>query len=67
MSRSKAKNEREDLGFSNGIHVDSVGRSGGLFLLWDNAWDVKLKAFSKDHVDEIIKDKEGSLWRFIGL
>ena len=56
-----AKTIRESMGFSYGIHIDSLGRSGGIFIMWNNGWVVSVQEFSEDHVDVLIQDRVHSV------
>lgn len=64
---TKARNLHTKLGFDSGFHVDSVGKNGGLMLLWNSNWDVALKSFSKWHIDVFVSDNQGRQWRFSGI
>ncbi|KAL5804943.1 hypothetical protein ACOSQ3_031743 [Xanthoceras sorbifolium] len=55
------------LGFSGGLHVDCVGKSGGLMLLWNDVWDVSVLSFSRGHIDVVIKMENNLRWRFTGF
>ncbi|KAL5783938.1 hypothetical protein ACOSQ2_006330 [Xanthoceras sorbifolium] len=55
------------LGFSGGLHVDCEGKSGGLMLLWNDAWDVSVLSFSRGHIDVVIKMENNLKWRFTGF
>ncbi|KAM7278242.1 hypothetical protein ACFE04_005376 [Oxalis oulophora] len=39
------------IGYSNGVAVAAVGRSGGLACLWNDNISVSLLSFSKEHID----------------
>ncbi|PON39195.1 hypothetical protein PanWU01x14_307060 [Parasponia andersonii] len=53
--------------FSNSLHVDCVGRSGGLILLWNDVWDVHITSFSRFHIDAVVVDNNANTWRFTGF
>ncbi|KAL5783968.1 hypothetical protein ACOSQ2_006360 [Xanthoceras sorbifolium] len=55
------------LGFSGGLHVDCVGKSGDLMLLWNDVWDVSVLSFSRGHIDVVIKMENNLKWRFTGF
>ncbi|XP_041001573.1 uncharacterized protein LOC121247264 [Juglans microcarpa x Juglans regia] len=55
------------LGFTNCFSIDSVGRSGGLSLIWNSDLGVELKSFSRYHIDVHIKTEDLWEWRFTGL
>ena len=58
---------RDELKIDNIVCVDRTGMGGGLALLWDSEWDVKLKTLSKSHIDVIVTEKDGVLWRLKGI
>lgn len=45
---------RRKCSFSNGIDVDSDGRSSGLSLGWRHGVTVTLRSFSRKHIDVVI-------------
>ncbi|KAL0318239.1 UNVERIFIED_CONTAM: hypothetical protein Scaly_2851700 [Sesamum calycinum] len=52
----------------NGLSVDSIGRSGGLALLWNELVDVILQTFSHCHIDVSVKlSDDQEWWRFTGM
>jgi hypothetical protein len=57
---------RWSLGFSNGVAVDCIGRSGGLGLWWRDGVDVTVRPWSQNYIDVVIKF-EGKEWRFTGV
>lgn len=63
----KASLVRCRLGFDGGVHVDSVGRSGGLILLWRKEWDVVVKGYSSGFIDCIVNSPDEKTWRFTGF
>lgn len=67
LSGNKASMLRLQLGFSNGIIVDIIGRSGGLALFWSDSWKAVLQSFSQGHIDTIISFEGSSNWRFTGF
>ena len=46
------------LGYSNGLIVPSIGRSGGLALLWSSDTNLEIKSYSNHHIDAIITEPE---------
>ena len=53
------------LGFSNGLIVPSMGRRGGLALLWSKDANLEVKSFSNHHIDAVITEsRNGFVWRF---
>lgn len=55
------------LGYNNKLVVNSVGKSGGLCLIWDNSIDVSLLSYSQGHIDVSIKHDSNRSWRFTGF
>ena len=56
------------LGFECLFIVDSVGRSGGLALLWKDIEMVEIQNFSRRHINAIVKDRAiAQSWKFIGF
>jgi exonuclease III len=51
----------------NMVTVDSIRARGGLALFWKKEIDVTIKSFSNYHIDSVIKEEDGLLWRFTGI
>ena len=69
LSGRRASLIKDRLGFEYGVHVDSVGRSGGLALVRTKDWDVVIQSFSRAYIDAFITSPDGnSRWftRFYG-
>ena len=48
--------------------MESVGRGGGLALLWMTKVQVEVKSFSVQHIDVNFGDSNGAnVWRFTGF
>ena len=47
--------------------MDREGRGGGLAFLWKKMNSCSLFGFSKHHIGVIIFDRDGKVWRCIGL
>ncbi|KAK2658462.1 hypothetical protein Ddye_004995 [Dipteronia dyeriana] len=47
--------------------VDSVGKSGGLCMMWDNSIIVDLLSYSPGHIEVRIQDNRNRVWRFTGF
>lgn len=60
---------RQSFGFANGVGVGSLGRGGGLALLWTNEICVKLETSDKLHIDVKVVDPSSDevRWRFTGF
>ena len=73
LLETKSKSRRMEkikfkLGFTNGLYVQSRGRSGGLALLWSNDTNLEIKSYSNHHIDAIITEADNGLsWRFTGF
>jgi hypothetical protein len=57
---------RWSLGFSNGVAVNCVDRSGGLGLWWRDGVDVTVRPWSQYYIDVVIKF-EGKEWHYMGV
>lgn len=55
------------MGMTNMVAVDSVGASGGLAVFWRKEVDLTVNNMSKYHIDIIIKEEDGFLWRYTGI
>ncbi|KAL0439100.1 UNVERIFIED_CONTAM: hypothetical protein Slati_2393000 [Sesamum latifolium] len=72
ISETKCKSRRCDriknLVNYHRVGVDSVGKGGGLLLLWRKDIDVWLQSFSAHHIDVSIKSDDcPDRWRFTGF
>jgi hypothetical protein len=48
--------------------VESLGRSGGLALFWDEAAGVSIQNYSRRHINAVISPMgEGAPWKFMGF
>ncbi|KAK2641420.1 hypothetical protein Ddye_023183 [Dipteronia dyeriana] len=54
-------------GYYGKFMVNSVGRSGGLCLLWSSYVDVSLVSYSNFHIDVDIVSHKDIRWRFTGF
>ncbi|KAF4403174.1 hypothetical protein G4B88_027945 [Cannabis sativa] len=50
-----AEGIQRQLNFTNSFHVDCVGKSGGLLLLWNDDWEVYVKSYTAGHIDALVK------------
>ena len=56
---------RVRIGFDNVFVVNSVGKSGGLALLWRNDICVEIQNYSQHHINAVIKmEMSGPQWKF---
>ena len=59
---------RDRIGFANGLYVPSLGRCGGLALLWTREIDLEIKSFGRYHIDAIITEANANFkWRIPGF
>ena len=55
---------KQQLGYTQGLVVSSMGKSGGLALLWKPETKVVVQGFSRQHIDaHITCNKTGTKWR----
>ncbi|XP_031124183.1 uncharacterized protein LOC116026896 [Ipomoea triloba] len=66
-ARIHAERLRVRLGFEGLFYVDSVGRSGGLALLWRKNNTTRLLSFSRNHVDIEVSVAGLGAWRMTGF
>ena len=56
------------IGLLNGLIVPSVGRNGGLAMLWSRDIKVEVQGYSGNYIDAIVTDPEsGFKWRITGF
>jgi ribonuclease HI len=68
LRKKKMEAIRCKLGFPNMLVVDSVGRSGGLALLWGDDIYLDIQNFSHRHISGVIKNLSGGApWKFTGF
>ncbi|XP_042950057.1 uncharacterized protein LOC122282168 [Carya illinoinensis] len=66
--RTKVETVRNRLGFECSFVVDSIGRSGGLVMMWKQEVCVELHTFSNNHISLTITVEEGAIpWRVTGF
>jgi hypothetical protein len=65
LRKEKMELIRNKLGFSSMFVVDSVGRSGGMVLVWGEEISMTIKYFSQRHINGLVENPgvEGS-WKF---
>ncbi|XP_075478769.1 uncharacterized protein LOC142519616 [Primulina tabacum] len=66
MKEVNCRRWRNTLGFSGCFIVDSLGKSGGLMLLWKSSICVCIKSYSPGHIDCLIQEPDFA-WRFTGF
>ncbi|KAA3484396.1 reverse transcriptase [Gossypium australe] len=68
LNKQRMGTVRRRCGFDFGIEVEAEGSKGGLCLAWKKDLDVKLKSFSKWHIDVLIKEENVEEdWKFTGF
>ena len=55
------------LKMTNMVVKDSEGTRGGLALFWKKEVNLRVLSWSRYHIDTIIKEGDGSAWRFTGI
>ncbi|VFQ61854.1 unnamed protein product [Cuscuta campestris] len=66
-SRVAAEELRVRIGFHGLFVVDSVGKSGGLAMLWRSNHTARLISYSRFHVDIEVLSLHSSSWRLTGF
>lgn len=65
-NREGSERLKVELNFEECLCIPSLGKKGGLILMWDEDLQAQVLSSSEGHINVIIKDKEG-WWRFIGF
>lgn len=52
--------------FKGIFSVDCAGRKGGLVLLWNDPYDIKISSYSCGHIDCTVTHEQ-NVWRFTGF
>ena len=55
------------LKMTNIVVKDSEGTRGGLALFWKKEVNLRVLSWSRYHIDTMIKEEDGSAWRFTGI
>ena len=64
MKKHRMEKEKFKIGLLNGLMVPSVGRSGGLAMLWSRDIKVEIQGYSGSYIDAFVTDPEpGFQWR----
>lgn len=59
---------RSQLGFHNLFVVESIGKSGGLALLWGEDENVEIQNFSQNHINVVVKTSSNDIaWKLMGF
>ena len=68
MKKYQMEKVKFKIGLLNGLTVPSVGRSGGLALLWCRDIKVEIQSYYRNFVDAVMTDPESSFkWRITGF
>ena len=68
LSASRMERKRTQLGFDCLFAVDSVGRGGGLALLWMEEAGFEIKNFSRQHINAMVcPSPTGQQWKMTGF
>jgi hypothetical protein len=65
LRKKKMENVRTKIGLNNMFVVESIGKSGGLTLFWEEECKVEIKNFSHRHINAIVCDQLLNVeWKF---
>ena len=67
MTEKRMMRFKQKLQLENMVAVDSVGKGGGIAVLWRGGIDVMIRGKSKNYIDMVIKEDDGRRWRFTGI
>ena len=67
LKKSSMEKRKRNVGFINGLILPSVGRSEGLALLWRKDITVDIQSYSDRHIDAIVTEGSGFIWRITGF
>lgn len=58
------ENEKDKADFANGLIVPSLGRNGGIALLWKRGISVEVQGYLDNYIDAIVTDPSSSFkWK----
>ena len=57
----------DDLPYQRVFVIPSVGRSGGLAMIWKEEVNLHIQTYTQNHIDAIIYSNMGSAWRITGF
>ena len=63
VHKTRVENLKNTLGFDHAFAVSSIGRSGGLGIIWNNNMRVELLLYSQYHIDVILTEGDREPWR----
>ena len=68
MKKYQMEKEKFQTSLLNGLIVPSVGRSGGLTMLWNRDIKVEIQGYSRNYIDVVVTDPDsGFKWRITGF
>ena len=68
LQKNKMENVRLKIGFNNMFVVESIGKSGGLALFWEDDIDIEIQNYSQRHVNTIVHNQQLNIdWKFTGF
>ena len=68
MKKYQMEKMKFKTGLLNGLIVPSVGRSGGLAMLWSREIKVEIQGYSRNYVDAVVTEPDSSFkWRITGF
>ena len=68
MKKYQMEKVKFKIGLMNGLIVPSVGRSGGLAMLWSRDIIIEVQSYSRNFVDAVVTDPDfGFKWHITGF
>lgn len=67
LQSNKMAHVKHKMGFNNMLAIDSVGRKGGLALLWKDEMGVEIHNISRRHIHVEVKPTNMTPWVFTGF
>jgi hypothetical protein len=68
LRKKKMENVRIKISLNNMFMVESIGKSGGLVLFWEDECRVEIKNFSHRHINTTIYDQLLNVeWKLTGF
>ena len=68
LKKNRMERIKNRIGFANGLIVPSVGRSGGIALLWTREINLEVKSYTRFHVDVVVSEISSDYkWRLTGF
>ncbi|PWA81757.1 hypothetical protein CTI12_AA183830 [Artemisia annua] len=67
LHESESKRFKFIFPYYNVLVISSIGRAGGLLLFWKKECDLTIQNFSSNHIDFVVKEENGNLWRGTGI